>query len=167
MADDSAVIERNRREFGIDETLNFQVVALSNKLSLTVARRALADDGLTLREWRIMMVVFIFGPSIARKISEIALLDPAHVSRTVHAMRRNGLVEFRENAEDRRQIIVALTAEGDRIARAVLPKSVAINAAFREIYTDEEFATLIALLGRANSFADRLLETDTLPAGQD
>ena len=43
----------------------------------SVARRALAADNLTLREWRIMMVVFLFGPSMAREISEKALLDPA------------------------------------------------------------------------------------------
>ena len=163
MPEEAAKAARNRLEWGADDTLNFQIVLLSNRLSLTVARRALADDGLTLREWRIMAVVFLFGPSIARQISETALLDPAHVSRTVHAMRKRGLVEFRENKDDRRQIIVALTPEGESIAREVMPKVVGVNDAFRSIYSDEEFRTLIELLSRANGFAEKLLASDDLP----
>ncbi|WP_416898428.1 MAG: MarR family winged helix-turn-helix transcriptional regulator [Minwuia sp.] len=166
MPADSDRAVQNRLEWGADDTLNFQIVLLSNRLSLTVARRALADDGLTLREWRILAVVYLFGPGIARKISETALLDPAHVSRTVHAMRRRGLVEFRENKDDRRQIIVALTDEGDRVARDVLPKVIGVNNAFRGIYTEEEFETLIELLARANGFAEKLLESDELPVAE-
>lgn len=162
MADDFQKADQNRQEFNTDDTLNFQIVTLSNKLSLTVARRALAADNLTLREWRIMMVVFLFGPSMAREISEKALLDPAHVSRTVHAMNKAGLVEFDRNREDRRQIIVRLTEKGEEISRKVLPKAVAVNNAFRSIYTDDEFATLIALLARANEHADRLLGNEDL-----
>ena len=168
MTDDFQKAEKNRDEWGADDTLNFQIVTLSNKLSLTVARRALADDGLTLREWRIMMVVFLFGPSMAREISEKALLDPAHVSRTVHAMEKAGLVLFEKNREDRRQIIVRLTEKGEEIAREVLPRVIGVNDAFRGIYTDEEFATLIELLTRANNFADRMLGSGELPvAGGD
>lgn len=167
MADDFQKADLNRQEFNADDTLNFQIVTLSNKLSLTVARRALAADNLTLREWRIMMVVFLFGPSMAREISDKALLDPAHVSRTVHAMNKAGLVEFDRNREDRRQIIVHLTEKGEEISRKVLPKAVAVNDAFRDIYTDEEFATLIQLLARANEHADRLLGSDQLPIGED
>ena len=162
MADDFQKADQNRQEFNADDTLNFQIVTLSNKLSLTVARRALAADNLTLREWRIMMVVFLFGRSGAREISEKALLDPAHVSRTVHAMNKAGLVEFDRNREDRRQIIVRLTERGEEISRKVLPKAVAVNNAFRSIYTDDEFATLIALLARANEHADRLLGNEDL-----
>jgi DNA-binding MarR family transcriptional regulator len=165
MADDHLKAEQNRDEFGIDDTLNFQIVTLSNKLSLTVARRALADDGLTLREWRIMMVVFIFGPSMAREISEKALLDPAHVSRTVHAMQKAGLVAFDQNREDRRQIIVRLTEQGERIAQKVLPKAVAVSNAFRSIFSEDEYATLISLLSRANDHAEKLLGSDPMPSG--
>lgn len=162
MADDQQVAEDHRQEFGIDDTLNFQIVTLSNKLSLTVARRALAADNLTLREWRIMMVVFIFGPSMAREISEKALLDPAHVSRTVHTMEKAGLVRFDSNLRDRRQIIVHLTDKGAALTRNVLPKAVAVNDAFRSIYSDKEFATLISLLSRANEHAEKLLNSDML-----
>lgn len=163
MGDDFQKADRNREEFNVDDTLNFQIVTLSNKLSLTVARRALAADNLTLREWRILAVVFIFGPSMAREISEKALLDPAHVSRTVHTMQKAGLVDFDRNREDRRQIIVRLTEQGEELARAVMPKAVAVNNAFRSIYSDDEFKTLIDLLSRANDHADKLLGSDQFP----
>lgn len=166
VADDFQKAEQVREEFSVDDTLNFQIVTLSNKLSLTVARRALASDKLTLREWRILAVVFIFGPSMAREISEKALLDPAHVSRTVHAMEKAGLVEFDRNREDRRQVIVKLTEQGEEVARTVMPKAVAVNNAFRSIYSEEEFMTLIELLSRANAYAERLLGSDELPVGE-
>lgn len=166
-ADDFSRIQANREEWGVDDTLNYQLVTLSNKLSLTVARRALADDKLTLREWRIMAVIFIFGPSIAREISDRALLDPAHVSRSVHAMEKSGLVGLDRNRRDRRQVVVKLTEHGEEITRRVLPKVIGINNAFREIYSEAEFQTLISLLARGNDFADKLLGSDTLPLSED
>ncbi len=169
MADDRMRPPAGAAEHGADDALNHQIVTLSNKLSLTVARRALAQDGLTLREWRIMLALFIYGPSIARRVSELALLDPAHVSRTVRQLEQRGLVAFRPNERDRRQIIIVLSAAGEKLARQVLPRAMAVGSAFREIYSDAEYATLIGLLSRANAFADRLLQSDETPppeAGQ-
>lgn len=166
-ADDFSRVQANREEWAVDDTLNYQLVTLSNKLSLTVARRALAEDNLTLREWRIMAVIFIYGPSIAREISDRALLDPAHVSRSVHAMNKAGLVALDRNRRDRRQVVVRLTDHGEEITRRVMPRVIGINNAFREVYSEAEYQTLISLLARGNEFADRLLGSDALPPAED
>lgn len=147
----------------IDETLSYHLVTLSNKLSLTVSRRVLSEHGLTLREWRIMLSLLVFGPSIARRISEIAAIDPAHVSRTVRLLERRGVVALRSNKDDRRQIIIRLTDHGDARTREILPRTLSISDAFRELYSADEYRQLIRLLARANDFADRLLESDSLP----
>lgn len=163
MADDRIGLKQVVDGHHLDETLNYQLVSLSNKLSLTVARRALAEEGVTLREWRVLVVLLIYGPSIARRISDVALLDPAHVSRTVHQMKKRGVVRFRPNEDDRRQIIVELTEKGDALARQILPRAVAVNDAFRELYAPDEYRLLVDLLARANAFADQLLDAEDMP----
>lgn len=140
-----------------DDLLQFQVVTLGNKLGLSILRRALAPNNLSIREWRVIAVMFIFGPSMARQISEYTALDPAHVSRTVHQLKKRGIVTFRENPKDKRQIIVDLTADGTRLARSMVPQVAEIAESIRSIYTEEEFRQMISYLQRANDHVDALL----------
>lgn len=166
MGDTSAAVRDsagndNRQDFGIDDLLQFQVVTLGNKLGLSILRRALAPNNLSIREWRVICVMFIFGPSMARQIAEHTALDPAHVSRTVHQLKRRGIVTFHDNPDDKRQIIVDLTGEGADLARAVLPQVTEISNSIREIFSDAEFAQLLGYLARANDHVDQLMATES------
>ena len=140
-----------------DDILQVQVVMLGNKLALSILRRALAPNSLSIREWRVMAVMFVFGPSMARQIAEDTALDPAHVSRTIHQLKKRGIVTFHENPNDKRQIIVDLTAEGTRLAREMLPQVSEIANSIRNIFTEEEFAQFIGYLRRANDHVDTML----------
>ena len=140
-----------------DDLLQFQVVTLGNKLGLSILRRALAPNNLSIREWRVIAVMFIFGPSMARQISQHTALDPAHVSRTVHQLKKRGIVTLQENPNDKRQIIVDLTAEGSRLARDLMPQVAEIAESIRSIFSDDEFRQLIEYLRRANAHVDTLL----------
>lgn len=140
-----------------DDILQVQVVMLGNKLGLSLLRRALAPNNLSIREWRVIAIMFVFGPSMARQISEQTALDPAHVSRTIHQLKKRGIVTFHENPNDKRQIIVDLTAEGTRLAREMLPQVSEIANSIRGIFTDAEFAQLISYLQRANDHVDAML----------
>ena len=146
--------------FVFDDLLQFQVVTLGNKLGLSILRRALAPNNLSIREWRVIAVMFIFGPSMARQISEHTALDPAHVSRTVHQLKKRGIVTFRDNPDDRRQIILDLTERGTELARSLLPQVTDIASSIRGIYSDEEFAQMIAYLQRANDHVDGMLASE-------
>ncbi|MDF1719271.1 MAG: MarR family winged helix-turn-helix transcriptional regulator [Minwuia sp.] len=165
MADTAAVVQDrtasdNRQDFGIDDLLQFQVVTLGNKLGLSILRRALAPNNLSIREWRVICVMFVFGPSMARQISEHTALDPAHVSRTLHQLKRRGIVTFHENPDDKRQIIVDLTSEGTELARIVLPQVTEIANSIREIFSDDEFSQLLGYLQRANDHVDHLMAAE-------
>ncbi len=150
----------NRQDFEIDDLLQFQVVTLGNKLGLSILRRALAPNNLSIREWRVICVMFIYGPSMARQISEITALDPAHVSRTVHQLKRRGIVSFHDNPDDKRQIIVDLTDEGTDLARDVLPQVTELSNSIREVFSADEFTQLIGYLQRANDHVDQMLATE-------
>lgn len=140
-----------------DDLLQFQVVTLGNKLGLSILRRALTPNNLSIREWRVIAVMFIFGPSMARQISEYTALDPAHVSRTVHQLKKRGIVTFQENPNDKRQIIVDLTDDGISLAEELVPQVAEIADSIRSIFTEEEFRQMISYLQRANDHVDALL----------
>ncbi|WP_281018630.1 MULTISPECIES: MarR family transcriptional regulator [unclassified Minwuia] len=148
------------QDIDFDDLLQIQVVTLGNKLGLSILRRALAPKNLSIREWRVIAIMFVFGPGMARQISELTALDPAHVSRTIHQLKKRGIVTFHENPNDKRQIIVDLTAEGAALARELLPQVSEIAHAVRSIFTDEEFAQLISYLQRANDHLDVMLSSD-------
>ncbi|GJL88410.1 MAG: transcriptional regulator [Minwuia thermotolerans] len=143
-----------------DDFLQVQVVTLGNKLGLSILRRALAPNNLSIREWRVIAIMFVFGPSMARQISEQTALDPAHVSRTIHQLKKRGIVTFQENPNDKRQIIVDLTEEGASLAQKMLPQVSEIANSIRSIFTDEEFAQLISYLQRANDHVDAMLSSE-------
>ena len=97
---------------------------------------------------------------MARQISEQTALDPAHVSRTIHQLKKRGIVTFQENPNDKRQIIVDLTEEGASLAQKMLPQVSEIANSIRSIFTDEEFAQLISYLQRANDHVDAMLSSE-------
>ncbi|MDF1733442.1 MAG: MarR family transcriptional regulator [Minwuia sp.] len=154
------VATKGNQGIDFDDLLQVQVVTLGNKLGLSILRRALAPKNLSIREWRVIAIMFVFGPSMARQISEHTALDPAHVSRTIHQLKKRGIVTFHENPSDKRQIIVDLTAEGTALAQELLPQVSEIANSVRGIFTDEEFAQLVSYLQRANDHLDVMLSSE-------
>ncbi len=151
------VVTEANQGINFDDILQVQVVTLGNKLGLSILRRALAPNNLSIREWRVIAIMFVFGPSMARQISEQTALDPAHVRRTIHQVKKRGIVTFQENPNDKRQISVDLTKEGTRLAHEMLPQVSEIANSIRSIFTDEEFTQMIGYLQRANDHVDTML----------
>jgi DNA-binding MarR family transcriptional regulator len=82
------------------------VYAASRKQGQYLLRQS---AGISIVEWRTLWDLTEAGPLTIRELAKIQRTDHSLVSRALPAMRNKGLVEMRQNPEDGREMLVAIT----------------------------------------------------------
>ncbi|MBF9029386.1 MarR family transcriptional regulator [Rhodobacterales bacterium HKCCE3408] len=93
--------------------LPFQMAIVSGRLF----QRLIADAGLQLPEWRIMMVLPRHEPCSSNDLSILTSMDAARVSRAQRRLESLNLIRVVQDQEDRRRLVVTLTEDGRDEAR--------------------------------------------------
>lgn len=106
--------------FDLSTFLPYQLAVASSRISREFAERYRAEFGLTIPEWRVLAHLAQSDAVSVREIHARVDMDKSKVSRAAARLESAGLIEKRENAEDRRLLDMRLTAKGrDLIARIV------------------------------------------------
>lgn len=106
--------------FDLTAFLPYQLAVASSRISREFAERYKAEFGLTIPEWRVLAHLAQSDAVSVREIHARVDMDKSKVSRAAARLETAGLIEKRENAEDRRLLDMRLTAKGrDLIARIV------------------------------------------------
>jgi DNA-binding MarR family transcriptional regulator len=106
--------------FDLSTFLPYQLAVASSRISRAFAERYRAEFGLSIPEWRVLAHLAQSGAVSVREIHARVDMDKSKVSRAAARLEEVGLIEKRENAEDRRLLDMRLTAKGrDLIARIV------------------------------------------------
>jgi MarR family transcriptional regulator, organic hydroperoxide resistance regulator len=82
---------------------------------------------LTLRHWRVLAFLAATGPVPIIALARDALIPHSTLSRLLARMERAALVRRSNGSQDLRWAAYALTREGERLYRRVLPRVVALN----------------------------------------
>ena len=133
--------------------------------------------GLTTAQARILLRLDYFGPLSQRALAGMTDVEPPTLARTVGLMERQGLLRRDRNPEDRRQIVVRLTAAGRRkvpvlidlfreaeawltegLPRSQVQKLVAQLSTVRERLCDNAPCGAAARQGRSGASAEALEE---------
>lgn len=114
----------------------------------------LATAGLSLAEWRVLMVAADAPPMTIMDLAEHTLVPHSTLSRQLAAMERDGLLTRRAAAADGRATEIALTPRGRARYREVRPLAEAELAAGLAGLTRAEIATLGTLLARIATTLD-------------
>lgn len=82
-----------------------------------VSARSLAEveDAVTLTQFRTMVVLRAHGPARLNHLSERLQVNASTTLRTVERLITAGLVDRRENSEDRREVVIELTTRGEQL----------------------------------------------------
>ena len=106
--------------FDLSAFLPYQLAVVSSRISKGFSELYRAEFGLTIPEWRVLAHLAQSDQVSVREIQARVDMDKSKVSRAAARLEAQGLIEKRENLEDRRLLDMRLTAKGrDLIARIV------------------------------------------------
>lgn len=123
------------------------------------AIRAIDESGLTLTQTKVLMTLAGTGeePPALKPVAEGLGLSLPSVSRAVDGLVKRGLVARTEDPSDRRQRLLSLTDEGERLTGRIMAARLEGLGQFAASLSDEERDRLDAAL-------DLLLERDDIAA---
>lgn len=126
-----------------------------NKLMRKGRDAEAARLGLSIDEWRLLLVLRREGPQPSIRLAEAALMDRGTVSRSVARMEKRALVYRLTDASDGRVAIVNLTETGAQKATAVYDFMMSREMDLISTLTDQEWR---AWLDITQKFYERLNE---------
>jgi DNA-binding MarR family transcriptional regulator len=132
---------------GFDEYLFYLITQVSNRRSRDFAP-ALEAIGLSMPEWRAMSVINRLGGCLMSELSEFTTVDRTTLTRTVDQMVASNLVCRSASAQDRRQVMVALTEHGQALFDRSLEALKSSNLRMLDGLSPADLRTLRALLQR-------------------
>ena len=134
--------------------------ALTRELSAELV----ADHGLTLNDYEVLLHLARAPERRMRRVdlAESVLLTASGITRLLEGLERSGLVERVLCDSDRRVAYAQLTGAGlEKLRHASRTHIAGIEALFVGRFTDEELATLSALLSRLPAAGDETLDCTT------
>ena len=110
---------------------------------------ALAEFGLKERSYSVLALACgNLGPT-QRELAEFLSLDPSQIVALIDELEQRGLVERKPGVSDRRQKLVAATAEGRKVHGSAQKATKAAEARHLSMLSAQEVASLRAILRKA------------------
>jgi DNA-binding MarR family transcriptional regulator len=139
-------------------------VLTASRALVGVSARSLAEveDAVTLTQFRTMVVLRAQGPARLNRLSDRLQVNASTTLRTVERLIAAGLVDRRENAEDRREVVIELTDRGRRLVDDVTQRRrIAIEDIVRAMPARQRSALVDALLAFAEAADEPIALIDT------
>ncbi len=125
-----------------EEFINIPLIRAGRKLQLAFFREAVAPEGLSIQEFRTLLILSGLQDTHLRELARAGRFDPTHVSRTAAQLERKGLLSRADDPDDsRRKRIVITDAGRDMIAR-IWPRAKAFDARIQQALGATQFSAL-------------------------
>ncbi|MGB2201076.1 MAG: MarR family winged helix-turn-helix transcriptional regulator [Pseudooceanicola atlanticus] len=141
--DDEVPPEFELPEFDLFGFTPYRLAVAAKRTSEELARLYRARFGITIPEWRVLVHLAHSGKVSVRDIEARVAMEKYEVSRAAKRLRESGLIERKENPEDRRLVVLSLTPKGREMMAELLPLAKAHQARL-EARLGEAFAELEA-----------------------
>ncbi len=117
-----SVAKRPRLGGGLRGNLQsgYQIARLARLIARNATRRLAEEVGLTLAEWRILLLMGDEAPVHLDALAEKALLEKSHASIAATALARHKLVKRVASPGDGRRILLSRTPQGSRVVARYL-----------------------------------------------
>jgi DNA-binding MarR family transcriptional regulator len=120
-----------------------------------------SENGLTMPQARVLFTIVEHGDQSAGELAERLGVAPSTITGITDRLVRQDLIQRKEDARDRRGVLLALTEEGVRLTSEIAESSRAyLRRVFAEIPEDRlaEFAAALEDFARANAVVHSPLE---------
>jgi DNA-binding MarR family transcriptional regulator len=132
----------------LEHFLPYRLSVLSNRVSQTIAGAYARRFGIGVTEWRVIAVVGRYPGLSANAVAARTAMDKVAVSRAVARLLARGLLQREMHGDDRRRSVLQLSEDGYRIYDEVVPLALDCERRLLEQLSEEERATLHALIDR-------------------
>jgi DNA-binding MarR family transcriptional regulator len=139
----------------------FAAIQRQSQINLGHALRA---HGLTVPTWRALSALHGKDGLTIGQIAEITVLDRSSLGRLLEEMAAAGLVARENMPDDRRAVLIRLSAAGERRFASALPSALAYYQRVLRGVSDAEFKTLMRLLRRIKANVRMMSDLATLEA---
>tara|TARA_Y100000994_G_C15575149_1_gene394174 strand:+ start:316 stop:783 length:468 start_codon:yes stop_codon:yes gene_type:complete len=108
-------------ELPLDQFITFRLLRLTNQLNRQAGKILASKVGLRLPEWRCLAILGAYGSMQVNQIATKLSADKGLISRSLSSLEKSRLVKTKRSAEDRRQIVIALTSRGRKTVSVMMP----------------------------------------------
>jgi DNA-binding MarR family transcriptional regulator len=130
----------------LEKFLPYRLAVLAHKTSRELSGVYGERFGLSIPEWRILANLGRFGPLYAGDLAERSSMDKPKVTRALQRLEGAGLVQRAIDAEDRRQVRLALTRRGRGMFREIAALALDWERQFLAPLSEAERRTLDRIL---------------------
>lgn len=107
--------------FKLESFLPYKLSILSQTVSRLIAQDYESRFGLTMNQWRCIVIIGNHEAITAKHICDLALLDKMTVSRAIRTLEARKLIKLSASPKDARKRLIYLTPIGRKIRTDVLP----------------------------------------------
>ena len=119
--------DENDKGLILEDFLPYRLAILSHTVSSLIARVYDKRFGVTIPEWRVILIVGRFPGLSAVEVAERTLLDKVAVSRAVTKLITAGRIDREFADADRRRSILTLSEEGRKVHDEIAPLALAME----------------------------------------
>ncbi|WP_417456866.1 MarR family winged helix-turn-helix transcriptional regulator [Kordiimonas sp.] len=141
-------MKKNEDTLHLGDFLPYRLSVLSNRISRAIADGYEERFQLGLPEWRVMAVLGGEPDLSAAQVAERTAMDKVAVSRAVNKLLENGRLERHFSPEDKRRSVLALSEDGLKIYREIIPIALGYESRIMEKLTPVERQALTSLLDK-------------------
>jgi DNA-binding MarR family transcriptional regulator len=128
------------------EFVPYLLGSVTNRITANAARNIQREFGVGVAEWRILAMLAIEPGATVARTSELSGIDQSAISRSLHALTKQGLVESEDNPDDRRQKFSRMTSAGQQLYNRILPRALLEERKLLSVLTTEQQRQLIDIL---------------------
>ncbi|MEE9330399.1 MAG: MarR family transcriptional regulator [Parvularculaceae bacterium] len=143
-------------DFNLADFMPYQLSILSTRVSALIAQDYQARFGISIPEWRVIVVLASAGELSATGIAEATRMDKVRVTRTVQGLIGNQLATRRASLEDGRSTLLTLSAKGQEIYQEIIPLARKAEQDILSPLAEAEKTALQAIIDKMSDQLDQL-----------
>lgn len=138
----------------LSQFLTYRLNVLSNLLNKQSERYLKKGYGISIPDWRVLLLLVQGGPMSIRDLASLSKADKALVSRVVTRLIESGLVSKESDTYDARLVQISITEKGLGIFNGVLPHAATRQRILQGILEPDELDVLDRALDKLTKFAE-------------
>ncbi len=150
------------KSFDLKYFFPYKVRVFYRAVSQSIAEVYTKSHGLTVYQWRVMVVLGNTQPLSASEVVDYSSLDKVQVSRAIKGLLNRDFIERRVDSIDKRKVNLLLTEEGTKVLNELVPLVLEREAEILDGLNFDEKKTLETLMARVLTNAERCYGADKL-----